>query len=129
MWSDNATPVTSTGVPLAGDSLRKIGRTTGQTSRTVTQTCFIVNSSDNGVGTGVTRICQDRASCNSAGGDSGGPAVANDLDSPVVPTPCRFYGIHWGSNGVFSWIGWAVNEIGGTTGTPSSGASGACRSS
>lgn len=112
-WSGDASPVTSTGVPFVGDSLMKIGRTTGQTSGTVTQTCINTNAAN----TNITRICQDRASYNSAGGDSGGPVVANDLDSPVVPTPYRFYGIHWGSNGVFSWIGWAVNEIGGTTGT------------
>lgn len=91
--------VSETSFPVMGELLTKVGRTTGRTLGNVTATCVNINV----LGTNITQLCQDRASYASAGGDSGSP-VFRITDSPV-PNDVRLYGIHWGSDGVFSAIG------------------------
>lgn len=81
--------------PVMGQTLYKIGRTTGRTSGTVNGTCVNTTATD-----GVTRLCSGRASYSSAGGDSGSPVVELKPDGSVVGK-----GINWGSgggNGYFS---------------------------
>ncbi|MGH8525745.1 MAG: hypothetical protein ACREXY_16535, partial [Gammaproteobacteria bacterium] len=91
--------VGETSVPVAGELLNKVGRTTGRRQGKVRATCVNVNVSE----TNITLLCQDRASFVSAGGDSGSP-VFRIADAPA-PNDVRLYGIHWGSGGVFSSIG------------------------
>lgn len=107
-WTGNASPITSAAVPVEGLNLVKIGRTTGETSGSVTDTCINVNAS----GTTITRLCQDRANFTVQPGDSGSPVLANDFDSPIVPTPWRVYGVVWGGSGTFSWTTFVSTEIG-----------------
>jgi hypothetical protein len=88
---------TNTGevAPLMGQSVTKVGRTTGRTSGTVAQTCAPFNVA----GTNITLLCQSRATYSSAGGDSGSP-VFRITSTPIV----NLGGIHWGSGGVYSPI-------------------------
>lgn len=84
---------------FAGQQVEKIGRTTGLTRGSVTQTCVHVNAA----GTNITRLCQWLADYTSAAGDSGAPVVAVQTD-----TIRTLRGIHWGGGGttrVFSPIG------------------------
>jgi len=74
---------------IVGELLAKIGRTTGWTQGTVTNTCVDVNVS----GTDITLLCQDLVSAKSAPGDSGSP-VFRILSGVDV----RLYGILWGGD-------------------------------
>jgi hypothetical protein len=87
--------ITSETNPLANQSVMKIGRTTGRTVGTVTQTCVKLNVAN----TNITMTCQATASYSSSGGDSGSPIVSN------TSSDVSLKGIHWGSNGAFSSIG------------------------
>ncbi|MFC4853652.1 hypothetical protein [Actinophytocola glycyrrhizae] len=98
--------IDSKGDALAGQTVEKIGRTTGLTRGAVTQTCVHVNAA----GTNVTRLCQWLAGYASAGGDSGGPVVA--FETGNVRT---LRGIHWGGGGgtaVFSPFILVESELG-----------------
>jgi hypothetical protein len=87
--------ITAEAAPVVGQSVTKVGRTTGRTSGTVQQTCANFNVA----GSTITQLCQSRASFSSAGGDSGSP-VFRITSLPNV----TLVGIHWGSGGVFSPI-------------------------
>jgi hypothetical protein len=87
--------ITAEAAPVVGQSVTKVGRTTGRTSGTVQQTCANFNVA----GSNITQLCQSRASFTSAGGDSGSP-VFRITALPNV----TLVGIHWGSGGVFSPI-------------------------
>jgi hypothetical protein len=87
--------ITAEAAPVVGQSVTKVGRTTGRTSGTVQQTCANFNVA----GSNITQLCQSRASFASAGGDSGSP-VFRITALPNV----TLVGIHWGSGGVFSPI-------------------------
>jgi hypothetical protein len=95
--------------PNPGDTMHKVGRTTGWTSGTVTQSC--VNTNVSGVGIPLTLLCQEHVTGgpNVVGsGDSGAPVFDN-----LVGNNVRLVGLLWGGGGpgnsifVFS----AMNEI------------------
>jgi hypothetical protein len=87
--------ITAEAAPVVGQSVTKVGRTTGRTAGTIQQTCANFNVS----GSTITQLCQSRASYSSAGGDSGSPVFRITTLPNVILS-----GIHWGSGGVFSPI-------------------------
>jgi hypothetical protein len=98
--------ITSEGSALVGQSVTKVGRTTGRTAGTVSQTCVNTNVS----GSTITQLCQTFANYGNAGGDSGSPVFRiTSLPSVVL------VGINWGGNGtisVFSPITQIQQELG-----------------
>jgi hypothetical protein len=77
--------------PLVGETLDKVGRTTGWTRGPVTQTCL--NSGIAGLA-GTAMLCQDRVAAMVAGGDSGSPVfqqIGGSKDATL-------YGILWGGS-------------------------------
>lgn len=85
--------------PLVGETVRKVGRTTGTTQGVVEQTCVNFNV----LGTKITQLCQADGSYGSNSGDSGSP-VFRVTNSPQA-NDVVLVGIHWGSGGAFSPIG------------------------
>ena len=80
-----------------GTTLRKVGRTTGQTEGVVTNTCADVRP----IGSRVIRLCQDIVSGGTAivaGGDSGSPVfkLADNPDTAEVEV--ELYGVLWGGS-------------------------------
>jgi hypothetical protein len=78
-------------------TLRKVGRTTGQTEGVVTNTCADVRP----IGSRVIRLCQDIVSAGTAivaGGDSGSPVfkLADNPDTAEVEV--EPYGVLWGGS-------------------------------
>lgn len=74
------------GSPLEGDTVHKVGRTTGWTFGTVIGTCVDANNS-----TDVTLFCQSVVRAGTGGGDSGSPVFY------VLPgNKARLVGILWG---------------------------------
>jgi hypothetical protein len=98
--------ITGEADPLVGQSVTKVGRTTGRTAGTVQQTCVNVNVS----GTNITQLCQSISNYGNAGGDSGSPVFRiTSLPSVIL------VGINWGGNGttsVFSPITNIQQELG-----------------
>jgi hypothetical protein len=107
--------ITAEAAPVVGQSVTKVGRTTGRTSGVVQQTCANFNVS----GSTITQLCQSRASFASAGGDSGSP-VFRITALPNV----TLVGIHWGSGGVFSPI--TGIQMSGELGSVNTCAGGGC---
>jgi hypothetical protein len=106
------------GFPLEGEYLTKVGRTTGETSGEVYDTCVDINAFQNNVDTGFTNLCQDRVAANSGPGDSGSPVFTwSSASLPEGATiPARLYGVLWGgSNGNFAFGAmWNIEQaIGG----------------
>jgi hypothetical protein len=98
--------ITSEGSALVGQAVTKVGRTTGRTAGTVSQTCVNTNVS----GTNITQLCQTFANYGNAGGDSGSPVFRITTLPSVV-----LVGINWGGNGtisVFSPITQIQQELG-----------------
>lgn len=85
--------------PVVGQTLTKVGRTTGRTQGVVTNVCITLNVS----GSTITQLCQSIAGYSSAGGDSGSP-VFRVVNKPSA-NDVWLAGIHWGSGGAFSTIG------------------------
>jgi hypothetical protein len=85
--------ITSEGSALVGQAVTKVGRTTGRTAGTVSQTCVNTNVS----GTNITQLCQTFANYGNAGGDSGSPVFRITTLPNVV-----LVGINWGGNGTIS---------------------------
>jgi hypothetical protein len=87
-------------VSLAGDTVEKIGRTTGRTEGTVTAVCVDISQFRNGVDSGIDQLCQNQASYNADLGDSGSPVMlvpgvpASLFDIPLG-TSNMLYGINW----------------------------------
>jgi hypothetical protein len=75
-----------TGSPLQGDTVHKIGRTTGWTFGTVLDTCLDTNNS-----TDVTLFCQTTVRAGSGAGDSGSPVFYS-----LPGNKARLVGILWG---------------------------------
>jgi hypothetical protein len=80
-----------------GTTLRKVGRTTGQTEGVVTNTCADIRP----IGSRVIRLCQDIVSGGTAivaGGDSGSPVfkLADKPDTTEVEV--ELYGVLWGGS-------------------------------
>lgn len=82
--------------PMGGETLDKVGRTTGWTRGQVFATCVNVLVS----GTNTVRLCQDLVAGVAAGGDSGSPVF-----QPIGNTyNATLYGILWGGGaGVFAF--------------------------
>ncbi|MDQ3244031.1 MAG: S1 family peptidase [Gemmatimonadota bacterium] len=78
--------------PLLGQTLDKLGRTTGWTVGTVVQTCI-----DTFVGgIDIALLCQDRVVSGVGPGDSGSPVF--ESQSPAGSGGVTLYGILWGSS-------------------------------
>jgi hypothetical protein len=77
---------------MIGDTVHKVGRTTGWTKGVVTRTCFDQASFDQNVGQ-YMMLCQIEATLTSAGGDSGSPVF---IRLPNQPDYLRMAGILWG---------------------------------
>jgi hypothetical protein len=75
---------------ILGQTLHKVGRTSGWTMGPVVATC--VNTGIAGL-PNTAMLCQDRVNTRSAGGDSGSPYFTWDGDGNNV----TLVGIHWGS--------------------------------
>ena len=97
---DNSTTV--------GETVFKVGRTTGRTEATITGTCVTYQGLGNRV-----LLCQDTASGNSSGGDSGSP-VFRITNSPNT-NDVELLGVHHSGGSstiVFSSIGQIYYELG-----------------
>ena len=75
--------------PVLGQTLNKVGRTTGWTQGQVTATCVNVNIS----ASQITQLCQSRVGAFVAGGDSGSPVFGLHTDGTAF-----LAGILWGSS-------------------------------
>jgi len=100
--------------PALGETLHKVGRTTGWTYGEVIGTCL-----DLRVGENVTLLCQDRVAAGVNGGDSGAPVFS--LDEATGGTEATMYGVLWGRAGdsfLFSSIHNIREDIRRTSGHP-----------
>ncbi len=70
-----------------GDEMNKVGRTTGWSQGSVTNTCVHTGVQ----GSKIVQLCQDFVSADVAGGDSGSPVFMINQDGTVT-----LYGILWG---------------------------------
>jgi len=82
--------ITGTGVALQGQTVNKVGRSTGWTQGTVTAVC--VHEPLNPPSPTQFLLCQTEANYNSAGGDSGSPVFMIEGSTDNV----TLVGIHWG---------------------------------
>jgi hypothetical protein len=81
----------------SGTTLRKVGRTTGQTEGVVTNTCADVRP----IGSRVIRLCQDIVSAGTtivAGGDSGSPVFKLTDNPSTTEIEVELYGVLWGGS-------------------------------
>jgi hypothetical protein len=99
--------------PFVGLSATKVGKSSGRSPGEVLTTCASVNLSLNGVDTGITLLCQDRASVAVLQGDSGS-AVFH-----VSGTDALLLGVLWGLSGWFSPINLVEAELGALNTCPS----------
>lgn len=102
--------ITSEGTASVGQTVNKVGRTTGWTRGLVTNTC--VNT---GVqGSRIVQLCQTFVSAGVGGGDSGSPVFSQPSGSNVA-----LLGILWGGSGstlyVYSPIANIESELGALT--------------
>lgn len=108
---------TITGVannPTLGQTLNKVGRTTGWSRGTVNTTCATINVS----GTNITQLCQSLVGAAVGSGDSGSPVFAASTSSSN--TNATLYGILWGGGGgSFAFSPWSgitrSSELGSLT--------------
>ena len=96
---------------LVGQTVNKIGRTTGWTFGKVTATCVTTNVS----GSNITQLCQSFVGAGVGGGDSGSPVFNWSGTGNTV----RLAGILWGGSGnnlfVFSPMSGIEKELGALT--------------
>lgn len=78
--------------PNQGQTLNKVGRTTGWSRGSVAFTCANINVS----GTNITQLCQDGVNATVAGGDSGSDVFSGSTSSSS--TNATLYGVLWGGN-------------------------------
>jgi hypothetical protein len=93
--------VTRETTPLIGQSIAKVGRTTGKSIGTVTSQCVNINQ----LGTNVLMLCQSVAGTGAQPGDSGSPIVRSEGGAA---NDVSLKGILWGGDGstiAFSAIG------------------------
>ena len=90
--------IISEGASITGETVNKVGRTTGWTQGTVTATCVNVGVS----GTKIVQLCQDFVNAGVGSGDSGSP-VFSITDSPLLDD-VELRGILWGSSGGTSFV-------------------------
>ena len=98
--------------PSTGQTVNKMGRTTGWTRGSVASTCVNINVS----GTNITQLCQSTVNAGVAGGDSGSPVFT----ASTTGTTATLVGILWGGNTsgtlfVMSPYGQIVSELGALT--------------
>jgi hypothetical protein len=96
-----------------GNTVQKVGQTTGRTQGTVVRTCASRTVRD----TNITLLCQDLADYTAADGDSGAP-VFEVTNSPST-NDVRVVGVHWGGSVIdnrfistFSGYRFIIPEIG-----------------
>jgi hypothetical protein len=103
--------ITAEGSASVGQTVHKIGRTTGWTRGSVTGTCVNVNVS----GSNITQLCQTLVTAGVGGGDSGSPVFRRQGTTNNV----TLVGILWGGSGttlyVFSPISNIEMELGALT--------------
>jgi hypothetical protein len=104
------------GWPFQGESLDKVGVTTGWTWGDVTETCVDIAPNAGNNNSGDERfLCQDRALLGARPGDSGSPVFKLGTAGSIDVT---FYGMLWGMlpDGRSSFSSWSgiYNEIGAT---------------
>lgn len=87
--------ITGEGGAAVGQTVHKVGRTTGWTRGRVTSTCVHVNVS----GSNVTQLCQTVVSAGVGSGDSGSPVFRRQGGSNVM-----LVGILWGSSGSSTFV-------------------------
>jgi hypothetical protein len=96
---------------LVGQTVNKIGRTTGWTFGKIVATCVATNVS----GSDITQLCQTFVNAGVDAGDSGSPVFAWSSGSSTV----RLAGILWGGSGttqfVFSPMSGIEKELGALT--------------
>jgi hypothetical protein len=99
--------ITAEGSASTGQTVNKIGRTTGWTQGAVTNTCVNTGVS----GSNIVQLCQTFVSAGVGGGDSGSPVFGQPSGSNVA-----LLGILWGGSGstlyVYSPIGNIEQELG-----------------
>jgi hypothetical protein len=102
--------ITGEGSATVGEVVNKVGRTTGWSQGSVTNTCVNTNVS----GSNITQLCQNFVSATVGSGDSGSP-VFQILSGDNV----HLVGILWGGSGsqqfVYSPISNIEQELGGLT--------------
>ncbi len=103
--------VTAEGTAVVGDVVNKVGRTTGWTQGTVTNTCVNTGVS----GTKIVQLCQTFVSAGVGAGDSG-----SDVFGVTGGSNVRLLGILWGGNSggtlfVYSPITQVEQELGPLT--------------
>jgi hypothetical protein len=87
--------VTGEAVATVGQTVNKVGRTTGWSQGQVTNTCVDTNVS----GSDITELCQNFVSATVGSGDSGSPVFAIGSGSNV-----SLVGILWGGSGSSSFV-------------------------
>jgi hypothetical protein len=87
--------ITGEGVAAVGQTVNKVGRTTGWSQGRVTNTCVNTNVS----GSDITELCQNFVSATVGSGDSGSPVFAIGSGSSVA-----LVGILWGGSGSSSFV-------------------------
>jgi hypothetical protein len=104
--------ITSEGSGSVGNTVNKVGRTTGWSRGSLTNTCVNTNVS----GTNITLLCQNWVQARVDAGDSGSPVFINSGTSSV-----KLAGILWGGDltskttFVYSPIGRIEQELGSLT--------------
>jgi hypothetical protein len=87
--------ISGEGVASVGQTVNKVGRTTGWSQGRVTNTCVDTNLS----GSDITQLCQTFVSATVGSGDSGSPVFAIGSGSNVT-----LVGILWGGSGSSSFV-------------------------
>lgn len=100
--------------PSQGQTLNKVGRTTGWSRGTVAFTCTNINVS----GSNITQLCQDGVNATVAGGDSGSDVFSGSTSSSNTNT--TLYGVLWGGSSTgtqFIFSAWenVIDELGAMT--------------
>jgi hypothetical protein len=102
--------ITAEGSAAAGQTVNKVGRTTGWSQGRVTNTCVDTNLS----GTSITELCQNFVTATVGSGDSGSPVFVIGGGTNVT-----LVGILWGGSGsstfVYSPITNVEQELGALT--------------
>lgn len=99
--------ISGTGTPTFGETLNKVGRTTGWTAGAVTNTCVHTGV----LGTRYAQLCQFFVAAGVDGGDSGSPVFRLSGGNAIL------IGLLWGSGGgsfVASPLSQIQSELGGT---------------
>ena len=94
--------ITAEASAVVGNVVNKVGRTTGWSQGSVTNTCVNTNVS----GTNITQICQNFVSATVGSGDSGSPVF-----QIISGTDVRLMGILWGGSGSQSFVFSPLNQV------------------